>query len=83
MGRPFAEQLQALRQRRGLTQDELAAAVGVTAEEVAGWERGLPPPPWSTLVDLADALRVPLSALRPPPAGRGPNDAGGEVSREE
>lgn len=38
--------LRRVRERRGLTQDEVAAELGVSSQAVSSWERGLPM--WST-----------------------------------
>ena len=39
----LADNLKLLRQRKGLTQDEVAKAVGVTRKTYASWERGVAP----------------------------------------
>jgi transcriptional regulator with XRE-family HTH domain len=55
--------VKAARSRSGLTQAGLAEAAGVTDETVSRIERGAYEPAVSTLVALADALRVPLDVL--------------------
>ena len=36
----LGENLKALRQKRGLTQEDLALMIGVTAQSVSKWKRG-------------------------------------------
>lgn len=55
--------VKAVRSRAGLTQAGLAEAAGVSDETVSRIERGAYEPAVSTLVALADALRVPLDVL--------------------
>src|SRR5262245_25388186 len=64
MAEQFAARLRRLRGGKSWTEAELAGRVGVTAEAVAQWEKGLGEPSWSTLVDLAHALGVSVAALR-------------------
>lgn len=45
-----------LRKQRGLTQEQLAQRVGVTAMVVSRWERGVSKPSLSNLAPLALAL---------------------------
>lgn len=52
-----------MRARAGLTQAGLAEAAGITDETVSRIERGAYEPALSTMVALADALRVGLDAL--------------------
>lgn len=64
------ERLAALRRERGLTQDELARAVGVTRQAVSKWERGVIAPSTVNLVALGRLYGVPLDELangEPPP----------------
>jgi transcriptional regulator with XRE-family HTH domain len=62
----FADRLRTLRGRKGLTQSQLAAAVGIHPMTVAKLEGGSRPDPrWSTVLALADALGVPLDEFRP------------------
>lgn len=59
-----------LRERKDLTQTELAKRVGVTQSAVAKWETGGFTPSTSTLFSLADVLGVTIDQLcgREPPA---------------
>lgn len=53
----FGTRLAELRAARGLSQDELAAAVGVSRRVIAYYEARSAQPPGALLVDLARALR--------------------------
>lgn len=55
--------LKALRNRKKLTQGELAAQVGVLRVTVARWETGTREPTIAGLEGLAKALKVPITAL--------------------
>jgi transcriptional regulator with XRE-family HTH domain len=55
----FGQQLQALRARAGLTQEELADRVGVSLERVQRWETGGDEPGSGAVDKLAEALGVP------------------------
>lgn len=55
--------VRALRQRRGLTQEKLAAALGITFQQVQKYEKGTNRVSGSKLVAMANALAVPLEAL--------------------
>lgn len=55
--------IRALRQRRGLTQEKLAAALGITFQQVQKYEKGTNRVSGSKLVAMANALAVPLEAL--------------------
>lgn len=59
----FGERLADIRQSRGLTQAELAAAVGVSRRVIAYYEHEDSQPPGAMLVDLAKALRVSTDQL--------------------
>ena len=56
----IATQLMALREKRGLTQTELAERSGVPQSEISRIERGSVHPTERTLVRLADALDADL-----------------------
>lgn len=60
---PFNEQLQRLRRAGGLSQEELAARIGVSRQAVSKWEVGEAAPDLGNLLALADALGVSLDAL--------------------
>jgi len=59
----FGTRLAELRQRRGLTQTELGAAVGVSKRVIAYYEADGAQPPGAMLVDLARALSVTADEL--------------------
>lgn len=59
----FGTRLAALRQARGLSQDELAMGVGVSRRVIAYYEAKSAQPPGALLVDLAHALRVSTDEL--------------------
>lgn len=59
----FGARLAALRQARGLTQDELGTAVGISNRMIAYYERQDAQPPGAILVELARALRVSTDEL--------------------
>ncbi|MDH6116359.1 helix-turn-helix transcriptional regulator [Kitasatospora sp. GAS204B] len=64
--RAFGKRVAELRKRRGLTQDELAGALGRTASWLSQVERGVQPVNrLDVLRLLADGLGVSLEALRP------------------
>ncbi len=59
----LGSRLRQLRQKRGLTQDELATAVGVSRSAVAQWEGGRSGQATLHLRRLADALGVQIDDL--------------------
>jgi transcriptional regulator with XRE-family HTH domain len=59
----FGKQLQRLRTRRGLTQEQLAVTVGLSRTFVTRLELGQHDPSLSTLVRLAKVLRVSVTEL--------------------
>jgi transcriptional regulator with XRE-family HTH domain len=59
----FGTRLAALRQARGLTQDELGTAVGISNRMIAYYERQDAQPPGAILVELARALKVSTDEL--------------------
>ena len=60
---PLAQRLVELRQQAGLTQTELAAAVGVAVSNIAFWELKGTPPRGEVLPALAKALGVSVDAI--------------------
>jgi transcriptional regulator with XRE-family HTH domain len=61
---PLGERIRTLREARGLTQAELAAAVGRKSKStVSHWESGEVPPPSRVLPLLAVALSVTVGQL--------------------
>ena len=59
----FGKQLQQLRTRRGLTQEQLAVTAGLSRTFLTRLELGQHDPSLSTLVRLAKALRVSVTQL--------------------
>ena len=59
----LAENIRALRKQRGLTQEQLAEATGVTVGAVHKWETGLSTPELSLIVELADYFGISVDAL--------------------
>lgn len=55
--------VRALRKERGLTQADLAAAIGIARSTIAGIERGHYMPGRESLIALADFFRVPVEEL--------------------
>ena len=62
-GEGFGPRLARLRQTRGLTQEELGAAVGISNRMVAYYERADAVPPGPLLGKLAQALKLPTDEL--------------------
>ena len=52
-----------LRLAAGLSQHELAAALGVTQSAVSQWESGETTPRFASLIDIAAVIGVPVSDL--------------------
>jgi len=59
----FGRRVRALRERRGLSQEQLAERAGLHWTYVSGIERGTRNPGLNTLGRLSRALDVPLSRL--------------------
>lgn len=55
--------IRALRLEQGLTQQQLAQTLGITAQAVSKWERGLGSPDLSLLPELSSCLGVPIEYL--------------------
>jgi transcriptional regulator with XRE-family HTH domain len=62
-GDRMVKRLKTLRRRRGLTQEGLAAKAGLSRTYLARLETARQNPTLSTLVKLAKALGVPVTAL--------------------
>jgi transcriptional regulator with XRE-family HTH domain len=60
----FAARLREARARVGLSQRELADALGISHTQIARYERGVAMPRPGVLVRMADCLSVPLEHLR-------------------
>lgn len=63
MGTDFAERLKELRKRKGLTQTQLADALGVHLQTVSKWERGVTEPDISLIGETAAALGATVEEL--------------------
>ena len=59
----LTNKLRSLRAARGITQEALGAAMGVTAQAVSKWERGTTTPDISLLPELAIYFGVSLDEL--------------------
>ena len=59
----FGGRLRALRLERGLTQEAFAARAGMRYQMIAKLERGANEPTWRTVLKLAEALEVPVTAF--------------------
>jgi len=59
----FGAHLQALRNSKGITQEQLAAEVGITVESVSNIERGIYGPRFENLEKIALALNTPVKEL--------------------
>lgn len=63
IGIRLGERIKGLRETKGLTQAQLAAALGKSIETISNFERGKTIPSVMTLANLAEALGQPLQAL--------------------
>ena len=72
----FRQWLRELRERAGLTQDELANAVGTDRRNIRRWEVEGHDPAGTVLLKILDAVGV---QLLPAPAGRLPRAVNAEV----
>ena len=63
MQNKLGAQIKTLRKNRGLTQEQLAAALGLTCQAVSKWETGITLPDTAMLPALADYLRVSIDQL--------------------
>lgn len=57
------ENIKAVRERKGITQEELAGRLHVVRQTVSKWERGLSVPDADMLVSLSEVLATPVSVL--------------------
>src|SRR5438128_1497912 len=64
----FAGRLRELRERAGLTQEQLAREAGLDKDSISRLERSRWQPTWETVVALAAALGVECTAFLQPPA---------------
>lgn len=63
MNELFATRLRALREEKGITQDEVAKMLGITRENYSGYERGKHTPPHKRICTLATYFRVSIEYL--------------------
>ena len=59
----LAENIRQLRKARGMMQEQLAEALGVSVGAVSKWERGAAVPDLAYILELADLFGVSLDAL--------------------
>ena len=59
----FQENLKALRRKKGMSQEELAARLHVVRQTISKWEKGLSVPDSALLIRLAEVFEVPVSKL--------------------
>lgn len=71
----FAERLKELRKRKGLTQTQLADALGVHLQTVSKWERGVTEPDISLIGETAAALGATVEELAGAPSRMRPSRA--------
>jgi len=60
-GMKLGEKIRKLRERKGLSQKELADLVGITQQAIASWESGKKKPRYDKLQRLAEIFKVPIS----------------------
>jgi transcriptional regulator with XRE-family HTH domain len=63
MRRDVGDRIRSLRARRGMSQEQLAAAVGVDRRTVINWEFARSVPDLDELVAVARAFEIPLTGL--------------------
>jgi transcriptional regulator with XRE-family HTH domain len=68
----FPGRLRELREKSGLTQEQLADRAGVKRDAVARWESGRREPGWSNVLALCAALGVTCEAFTQKPTPRPP-----------
>lgn len=59
----FGQRFQRLRKNAGLTQEEVATKLNITAQAVSKWENDVSSPDISALVEISDILGVTLNEL--------------------
>lgn len=76
MKETFGQRFQRLRKNAGLTQEDVATKLGITAQAVSKWENDVSAPDILVLTELADMLQVSLDELlgREPPVQFVPAD---------
>jgi transcriptional regulator with XRE-family HTH domain len=72
---PFGQRLATLREEKGMSQQELAAKVGVNQQMIAYWERRSASPKPEQIVALTEALEISVDALlgKTPARAKGPS----------
>ena len=73
----FGEKLRTLRREKGLSQEELAAMVGVSRQALSKWEAGQSRPELDKLLALSDIFSVTMDSLVRP-GGPEPQPASGQ-----
>lgn len=63
MNETFGQRFQRLRKKAGLTQEDVANKLNITAQAVSKWENDISAPDISVLTELADILHVTLNEL--------------------
>lgn len=63
MANTLGNRISTLRKQKGLTQDQLAEAMGVSAQAVSKWENDLSCPDITMLPQLADFFRISIDEL--------------------
>ena len=63
MNETFGQRFQRLRKSAGLTQEEVATKLNITAQAVSKWENDISAPDISALTELSDILNVSLNEL--------------------
>jgi len=63
MKETFGQRFARLRKEKGLTQDDIAGHIGISAQAVSKWENDISSPDISALTDLADLLGVTTDVL--------------------
>ncbi len=61
----FAVRLRMLREKAGLTPEQVAEAVGVSVKSIYNWEQAVRTPPFDSLPLLSDALGVKVRTVLP------------------
>lgn len=59
----FARRIRSLRERQGITQEDFASRCGISVSFASLLERGERSPSYETMLQIADALDIPLSEL--------------------
>ncbi len=59
----FQDKIQILRKQRGLSQEEMAEAVGLSRQAVAKWEAGLTYPDIDNLIAISNYFKVTIDSL--------------------